>query len=87
LTTASTNPDLNWLISVDDHILEPGHIWQERIAPKDRDRAPKLVRNGDKETWVYENRIVPTSGLSAVVGKSREEFSPEAITYADMHPG
>ncbi|PXW32785.1 UNVERIFIED_CONTAM: putative TIM-barrel fold metal-dependent hydrolase [Williamsia faeni] len=87
MTAQHSALDLNWLISVDDHILEPPHIWQDRIAAKDRDRAPKLVRTGDKETWVYEGRVVPTSGLSAVVGKSREEFSPEAITYADMHPG
>ncbi|WP_216915839.1 amidohydrolase family protein [Nocardia noduli] len=83
----STEYDLDWLISVDDHVLEPPNVWQDRIAANDRDRAPKLVRDGDAETWVYENRSVPTNGLSAVVGKSAEEFSPEAVTYAEMRPG
>ncbi len=86
-TTASTDRSLNWLISVDDHVLEPPNVWQDRIAEKDRDRAPKLVRRDDLEVWVYENRAVPTNGLSAVAGKKNEEFSPKPVTYADMRPG
>ena len=30
---------------------------------------------------------MPTSGLSAVAGKSKEEFSPEALRYDEMRPG
>ena len=26
--------DLDWLISVDDHVLEPPHVWQDRVATK-----------------------------------------------------
>ena len=33
----------NWMISVDDHVLEPGHLWQERVPAKLRDRAPRLI--------------------------------------------
>ena len=29
----------------------------------------------------------PNSGLSAVVGKSKEEFSPEPLSYSEMRPG
>ena len=34
-----TSPELNldWLISVDDHILEPPHLWVDRVAAKDRE--------------------------------------------------
>ena len=28
----SANHNLDWLISVDDHILEPPHLWVERVA-------------------------------------------------------
>jgi predicted TIM-barrel fold metal-dependent hydrolase len=79
--------DLDWMISVDDHILEPAHVWQDRVDKKYRDRAPRLVRDGDKEAWVYEGKPHPTSGLAAVVGKSVEEFSPLPITYDEMRPG
>ena len=30
---------------------------------------------------------MPTSGLSAVVGKTKEEFSPNPLNYDDMRPG
>ncbi len=80
-------PNLDWLISVDDHILEPPNLWVDRVAAKDRDRAPHIERDGKREFWVYEGKKLPTSGLSAVAGKSKEEFSPEPVTYAEMRPG
>jgi predicted TIM-barrel fold metal-dependent hydrolase len=80
--------DLNWLISVDDHILEPPNLWVDRVAAKDRDRAPHMeVDDNGMDVWVYDGKRMPSSGLSAVVGKSKEEFSPEPLNYAEMRPG
>ena len=80
--------DLNWLISVDDHILEPPNLWVDRVASKDRDRAPNMqVDDKGMDVWVYDGKKMPSSGLSAVVGKSKEEFSPEPLNYSDMRPG
>ena len=80
--------DLNWLISVDDHILEPPDLWIDRVAAKDRDRAPNMqVDDKGMDVWVYDGKKMPSSGLSAVVGKSKEEFSPEPLNYAEMRPG
>lgn len=84
----AANYDLNWLISVDDHILEPPNLWVDRVAAKDRDKAPHMEpdENG-VDMWVYDGKRYPNSGLSAVVGKSKEEFSPEPLSYAEMRPG
>ena len=80
--------DLNWLISVDDHILEPPNLWIDRVAAKDRDRAPNMQTDDNgMDVWVYDGKKMPSSGLSAVVGKSKEEFSPEPLNYAEMRPG
>jgi predicted TIM-barrel fold metal-dependent hydrolase len=76
-----------WFISVDDHLIEPARLWQERVPEAMRDRAPRIVTEGSNEFWVYEDRQIVTTGLNAVAGKSREEFSPEPITYADMREG
>lgn len=57
--------NLDWMISVDDHVLEPPDVWQSRISAKFRDRAPKLISGSDGEWWEYDGRRVPTSGLSA----------------------
>lgn len=88
-TESSTGAvDLNWLISVDDHILEPPNLWVDRVASRDRDRAPQMEVGDDGiDAWVYDGKRYPGSGLSAVVGKSKEEFSPEPLSYADMRPG
>jgi predicted TIM-barrel fold metal-dependent hydrolase len=77
----------SWFISVDDHLIEPARLWQDRVPAKWRDIAPRIVREGDSEHWVYEDREIVTTGLNAVAGKSREEFSPEPITYEDMREG
>ena len=33
-------PNLDWLISVDDHMLEPPNVWVDRVPAKDRDACP-----------------------------------------------
>jgi predicted TIM-barrel fold metal-dependent hydrolase len=83
----TSDASLDWLISVDDHVLEPPNLWVDRVPAKNRDRAPRMVRDGDQQYWLYESRRMPTSGLSAVAGKSKEEFSPEPLTYDEMRPG
>ena len=76
-----------WLISVDDHVLEPAHVWQDRVPARFKDAAPRLVRDKDGEAWVYDGKRMVTPGLGAVAGKTREEFSFEPITYDEMRPG
>ncbi len=77
----------NWFVSVDDHLIEPARLWQERLPARWRDTGPRIVVDGTSEFWVYEDRQIVTTGLNAVAGKTREEFSPEPITYADMRLG
>ena len=77
----------DWFVSVDDHLIEPADLWSKRVPAKYREAAPHFVTEGDDEFWVYEDRQIITSGLNAVAGKSKEEFSPEPIGYADMREG
>ena len=80
MATASS-PNLDWLVSVDDHVLEPGDVWTSRLPKKYVDIGPRIVQDGTSEFWVYEDKRNPTAGLSAVAGKAKEEFSPEPVTY------
>lgn len=34
------------IISVDDHVVEPAHLWETWLPEKFRDRGPKVVRRG-----------------------------------------
>ena len=78
---------ITWFVSVDDHLIEPAGLWQDRLPANRREQGPRIVRDGNSEFWAYEDRQIVTTGLNAVAGKRREEFSPEPITYDDMRPG
>jgi hypothetical protein len=50
----TTGLNLDWLISVDDHVLEPPDVWTSRVPAKDRDRAPRMETDGGLEFWAYD---------------------------------
>ena len=79
--------NLDWLISVDDHVLEPPHVWQTRLPEKYRAQGPRMVTDETGEFWMYEDKKVLTTGLAAVAGKAKEQFSPDPMSYAEMRPG
>ena len=80
--------NLDWLISVDDHVVEPPDVWTSRLPRKLVDAGPQLVRDDDgSEAWVYDGKKISTLGLSACAGKSRKEFSYEPLTFAEMRAG
>jgi len=82
----TTNND--WLISVDDHVIEPGHLWTSRLSKADQERGPHLITMEDGiKSWKYEDKIMHTRGLWAAAGKKREDFSPKPISYEDMREG
>ena len=73
-------PELDWLVSVDDHVIEPPNVWVDRAPAKWRDDVPRLV----DDAWVYDGKRVGTSGLSVTIGKRKEEFTPNPVPYSEM---
>ena len=49
------------LVSVDDHVVEPPHVFVDHIDPKYRDQAPRIVEQGDWQGWLWEDRFYPLS--------------------------
>jgi predicted TIM-barrel fold metal-dependent hydrolase len=50
------------LISVDDHVIEPPHVWSDRLAAEYRDAGPHVVDGPDAtQAWVWEGRSYPIS--------------------------
>jgi predicted TIM-barrel fold metal-dependent hydrolase len=37
-------PGIPHIISVDDHVIEPAHVWQEYLPSAFRDRGPRLIK-------------------------------------------
>jgi predicted TIM-barrel fold metal-dependent hydrolase len=80
-------PRLDWMVSCDDHILEPPTLWQDRIPAKYRDIAPRVTHEKTADFWLYEDRKAPMLGLLTAMGRPREHWTPDPTTYASMRPG
>ena len=80
-------PRLDWMVSCDDHILEPPTLWQDRIPAKYRDIAPRISHEKTADFWLYEDRKAPMLGLLTAMGRPREHWTPDPTTYASMRPG
>jgi predicted TIM-barrel fold metal-dependent hydrolase len=50
---STTQADLDWLVSVDDHVIEPPHVWESRLPRKFKDRGPRYDEAG--KVWRYED--------------------------------
>jgi predicted TIM-barrel fold metal-dependent hydrolase len=49
------------VVSVDDHIIEPPHLWRDRLPARLRDTGPRVVELDDgTEAWVVEDQVVRT---------------------------
>ena len=48
-------------ISVDDHVVEPPHVFVDHIESRFRDRAPRIVEREGVEGWLWEDRFYPHS--------------------------
>jgi hypothetical protein len=76
------------LVSVDDHVVEPGHLFDGRLPARYAGEAPKLVRlaNGT-DVWQYQGQTLPNIGLNAVAGRPPAEYGADPTSFADMRPG
>jgi len=76
------------MISVDDHLVEPPHMFEGRLPSKFADRAPRVERtpNGD-DVWVFDGQTIPNIGLNAVAGRPKAEYGVNPTAFDEMRPG
>ena len=76
------------LVSVDDHVVEPGDMFDQHLPAKYKDLAPKLVTKDDgTDVWLYEGQELPNIGLNAVSGRPKEEYGVEPTAFSEMRGG
>jgi predicted TIM-barrel fold metal-dependent hydrolase len=76
------------VISADDHIVEPPHVFEGRVPKKYADRAPRVIEKDDgTETWVYDGTELPNVGFNAVVGRPVDEWRMEPTRFDEMRRG
>jgi len=88
------------LISVDDHVIEPPNLWEDRLPAKYRETGPHFVEvagqatdvmgndvTGLRHGWEYEGTFYPNFALNAVAGKPPEELGIEPFRLDQIRPG
>jgi predicted TIM-barrel fold metal-dependent hydrolase len=76
------------LVSVDDHVVEPAHLFERWAPAKYRDEAPQYVVKPDgTEVWQFLGVEMTNIGLNAVAGRPPDEYGLEPSSRADMRPG
>jgi predicted TIM-barrel fold metal-dependent hydrolase len=76
------------LVSVDDHVVEPPHLFDGRLPQKYVDMAPKFITRPDgTNAWRYLGAETANVALNAVVGRPLEEYGIEPTSFAELRPG
>jgi predicted TIM-barrel fold metal-dependent hydrolase len=75
------------LFSADDHIIEHARVWQDRVPQRFQEAAPRVIEEDGREYWVYAGMRGETMGLSAVVGRPKDQVNLDPVRFADMRPG
>lgn len=76
------------IISVDDHVVEPPHLFAEYMDPATRDRGPQLVETPEgHQVWRFEDEYYTQVGMNAVAGRRKETVKLEPCRFEHMRPG
>ena len=75
------------IISADSHIVEPPDMYTSRIAPRFRDRAPRMERRKtpagrEYDAWMLEGQQVGTLGAVMQAGQRFEDPPRRSIFSA-----
>ena len=79
------------LMSADDHLIEPPHLWVDRVPARYRDSCPRVVRVDGRDTWEYngERTYIPMGSCRALPGHPEEGYPPAPGTanFDEIRPG
>ncbi|UZG46045.1 amidohydrolase family protein [Caldimonas thermodepolymerans] len=75
------------LVSIDDHVIEPPNAFARHMPAKFKGREPRVVQRNGRDVWVFEGRATGYMGLNSVVGRPKEEYGMEPLSYEQMRRG
>ncbi len=76
------------VISVDDHVVEPAHTFEDRLPAAVQGRAPRIVETPQgHQVWEFEGERYTQVGMNAVAGRRPESFGLEPFRFDQMRPG
>jgi predicted TIM-barrel fold metal-dependent hydrolase len=76
------------VISVDDHVVEPAHLFETYLPASLRADGPRIVHaaNG-AEVWEFDGKIFSQVGMNAVAGRRPDTVELEPFRFDQMRPG
>ena len=84
-------PATTRLMSADDHMIEPAHLWVERVPAKYRDDCPRIVEVDGRQAWLYEGELtyIPMGSCRALPGFDEAGYPPAPGTarFDEIRPG
>ena len=76
------------VISVDDHVVEPPHVFEGRLPRSLQDRAPRIVETSQgHQLWEFDGEKYTQMGMNAVAGRRPETMKVEPSRFEHMRPG
>jgi predicted TIM-barrel fold metal-dependent hydrolase len=76
------------LISVDDHLVEPPHMFEGRLPAHLQDGAPRVIETKEgHEVWEFDGQLFFQIGVNAVAGRPREDWLLEPTRFDEMRRG
>src|SRR4051794_15065954 len=66
------------ILSADDHLIEPWHLWVDRVPARYRDACPRIVEVDGRQAWSYEGELtyIPMGSCRALPGHPDEGYPP-----------
>jgi predicted TIM-barrel fold metal-dependent hydrolase len=76
------------VISVDDHLVEPPHMFEGRLPAKLQARAPRIVETSrGHQVWEFDGERYSQVGMNAVAGRRPETVKVEPFRFDQMRRG
>lgn len=79
------------LMSADDHMIEPPHLWVDRVPARYRDACPRIVEIDGRQAWTYEGEVtyIPMGSCRALPGFDEAGYPPAPGTarFDEIRPG
>ena len=76
------------IISSDDHVVEPPHMWDGRFPARFADAAPRVVETDDGgQRWLWDGELIANVGFNAVAGRPSSEYGFEPTRFDEMRRG
>src|SRR5436190_15490598 len=74
------------VISVDDHVVEPPHMFEGRLPDALQPRAPRVVETeSGRQVWEFDGQVFTQVGMNAQAG--RDDITLEPTRFDEMRPG